>query len=194
MFGSVGAVDEPPSRKSEPPRASLRPSRPPHAATPARGAVRIAFALGWVALQGALVLTADRRPDGAFGFRMFNESSTIHVHLLREVEQGGARVEVPVEGGAWNAPDAAGTPRRFHWTDRVKRPELGVFDREIHASYGVGAQLARLEAALADVAAHIPEDSETRRLLLDVTVRRNGREPRVVRLVSPERARAERRP
>ena len=33
-----------------------------------------AFALAWVAAQGALVLTASRRADAAFGFRMFAES------------------------------------------------------------------------------------------------------------------------
>jgi len=54
----------------------------------------------------------------------------------------------------------------------------------MHASYGAGAQLQRLAAALEDVAKHIPEDGETRALELEVTVRKNGRPPSVTRLVA----------
>ena len=62
-----------------------------------------------------------------------------------------------------------------------------MFDTERSASYGIDAQLARLQRALDDVAAHTPDDADTRRFLLDVTVRRNGREPYVVHLTSAER-------
>ena len=145
--------------------------------------VRIAFAVGWIGLQLALILTASRRPDGAFGFRMFPESSTIAVSLYRETD--GERV--PVREGTWTARDADGTAHAFSWKDRVRRPELATFDVEMHASYGAAAQLARWQAALEDVASHVPADRETRRFSLDVTVRRNGREPRLVRLETAER-------
>lgn len=144
---------------------------------------RVAFGAAWIALQLTAILTAARRPDGAFGFRMFPESSTVTVSLFREL--GGARVPVP--DGAWTARDEGGAPRAFSWKERVRRPELSSFDVEMHASYGAAAQLARWQAALDDVAAHVPADRETRRFSLDVTVRRNGREPRLVRLDSPER-------
>jgi hypothetical protein len=143
----------------------------------------VIFAAAWVSLQLGLVLTASRRPDGVFGFRMFPESSTVEVALFRDL----GRARVPVADGAWTARDASGVARAFAWRDRVKRPELAAFDVEMHASYGAAAQLARWQAALDDVAAHIPADAETRRLALDVTVRRNGREPRVVHLESAER-------
>jgi hypothetical protein len=42
----------------------------------------------------------------------------------------------------------------------------------------------RLQAALDDVASHTPDDAETRELVLDVEVRKNGREPYVARLTS----------
>ena len=42
---------------------------------------RVVFALAFVGAQIALVATADRRPEGAFGFRMFSESSELEVHL-----------------------------------------------------------------------------------------------------------------
>ena len=162
----------------------MRPSRPPHAPSPFEGAFRLAFSVAWIAAQIALVLTAGQRADGAFGFRMFSESSTLRLALYRELP-GGARVHV--DGGTWTAHDAGGMVRRFSWYDRVKRPEMSVFDTETHASYGAAAQLQRLQIALDDVAAHTADDSETQRLLLDVTVRRNGREPYVVHLASAPR-------
>jgi hypothetical protein len=150
---------------------------------------RVVFALLWLGGQAALVLTAGRRADAAFGFRMFSESSTINVALARAVEapSGYGTVTVPVTDGAWNARDESGTMHRIKWRDRVLEPALSTFDTTMHASYGVAAQLARLQAALDDVATHIPDDAETKQLFLDVTVRKNGREPVVVHLASPAR-------
>ena len=143
----------------------------------------------WIATQIALVITADRRPDAAFGFRMFSESSTLKIALYREVvpedaQHDGQPRRVHVDGGVWTARDESGVPHRFAWNERVRRQELATFDTEINAKYAVDAQLARLQAALDDVAAHVPDDAETRRFLLDVTVRKNGREPYVVHLAS----------
>jgi hypothetical protein len=144
--------------------------------------------VAWIGVQAALVITADRRPDGAFGFRMFSESSTIKMVLYREIiGEDGLRTRVHVEDGVWGARDAGGLERRFAWSDRVRRRELAIFDTEVSAHYGVNAQLARLQAALDDVATHAPDDADTRRFLLDVTVRRNAREPYVIHLASAER-------
>jgi len=117
---------------------------------------------------------------------MFPESSSIKVVLYREVDGEGGRTQVHVDDGVWSARDAGGMARRFNWYERVRTP-YWAFDRETHASYGAAAQLTRLQAAVDDVAAHIPDDAETRRLIVEVTVRRNGREPQVHRLTSPER-------
>ncbi len=141
-------------------------------------------------MQVVLVLLAQRSADGAFGFRMFPESSTIKVSLLRDVRvTDGERTRVVVLNGKWSARDTYGVERTFAWTDRVRRPELATFDVEIAASYGARAQLERLQRALDDVSAHIPEDVETERLLLEVTVRHNGREPYLARLEGPVRPR-----
>jgi hypothetical protein len=149
----------------------------------------VVFAIAWIGVQGSLILTAGRRPDGAFGFRMFQESSTLKVSLYREIAgEEGRRTRVQVVDGTWTARDAGGMQRRFAWTDRIRRRDLAIFDAEISAGYGAAAQVARWQAALDDVATHTPDDAETRRLLLDITVRRNGREPYVVRLASAERA------
>jgi len=146
--------------------------------------VRVAFAACWLAGQIALVLTAARRSDGAFGFRMFPEASTIEIRLAREIESGGG---APAAGGVvnsiaaphgeWAARDVRGQLRHFSWHDRVRDPTLSAVDARVFAPYGADAQLARLQLALDDVVDHVPEDAETIRLRADVLVWKNGREP-----------------
>jgi len=150
---------------------------------------RAIFAAAYIATQTVLVLTAGRRPDHAFGFRMFSESATMRVTLLREVESpsGHGTMLVPSPGGTWAAHDREGTLHRFAWQDRVRDPLLSSIDVTVFASYGLSAQLARVQAALDDVAAHTPDDSETRRLVAEVTAHRNGRDAGTVRLASAER-------
>lgn len=149
------------------------------------------FAFVWVTTQIALVMTADRRPDAAFGFRMFSESSTLKIALHREViGDDGQPARIHVDDGVWSAHDGSGASHRYAWNERVRQRELATFDVEMSAKYSVDAQLARLQAALDDVATHVPDDVDTRRFLLDVTVRKNAREPYVVHLASAERARA----
>jgi hypothetical protein len=179
---------EPSNREREAPREPSQPPRISQPPDPWKGSWRVVVAALWVGLQIGLVITADRRPDAAFGFRMFAESSTMKVSLYREVVgEDGRRVRVHVDDGVWSARDAGGLVRRFAWTDRVRRRELAVFDTEVSAHYSAAAMLARLQAALDDLATHVPDDADTRRFLLDVTIRRNAREPYVVHLASPER-------
>jgi hypothetical protein len=142
--------------------------------------------VAWVVAQLALIATAGRRPDGAFGFRMFPESCTENLVLYREVDGPTGREKVHVADGLWGARTVDGRVHRFSWYDRVPAP-LWIFDREMNAAYGAATQLGRLQAALDDVATHIPEDAETLRLDLDVTIRRNGRDPVVHHLQSKER-------
>jgi hypothetical protein len=132
--------------------------------------------------QCALILTAGRRPDHAFGFRMFHESSTLTVNLLRYVDapSGHGTTSIPVDGTGWLARDPSGTLHRFDWRDRVREPALSTFGVRFHASYGAAAQLSRLRAALDDVAAHLPGDAETRQLGLEIEVRKNGGPPEKV--------------
>jgi hypothetical protein len=136
---------------------------------------RVAFAAVWIAGQAALILSAARRPDHAFGFRMFPEASTIEIHLSRET--AGGSLEAP--RGEWSA-----------WRHRVRDPILASVDTRVFAAYGVEAQLARLQRALDDVADHLPDDAETLRVRADVVVRRNGRDPTTVTLASHTRREA----
>jgi hypothetical protein len=146
---------------------------------------RVAIAACWIAGQAALILSAARRPDHAFGFRMFPEASTLEIHLSRELREGSRSAAAP--HGEWGARDAAGQLRHFSWRDRVRDPVLSSLDARVFASYGVSTQLAHLQRALDDVADHIAEDDETVRLRADVTVRYDGHEPSTVVLQSHPR-------
>ena len=144
-----------------------------------RAPLRLAFVIAWIAVQGILVLTASGRPDAAFGFRMFAESSTLMAQLSREVDapSGHGTVAIPVRDGEWVARGPDGRPHALRWRDRVIEPNLSAFGITMHASYSAAAQVERWRAALEDVAAHLGEDAETRQLHLELVVRRNGREP-----------------
>jgi len=82
---------------------------------------KVAFAAVWLTGQVALIATAGSRPDGAFGFRMFPESSTLSYRLFRDVDapSGHGTITVEVPDGEWTAKDPSGTPRRVTWRARV---------------------------------------------------------------------------
>jgi hypothetical protein len=131
--------------------------------------LRTLFAAGWLTLQAALVLTAGRRINHAFGFRMFEESSTLALHLERLVDDGG---RLPVDG-AWTAHDCEGRAVRYRWSDLVRSGPVWL-DVPLLEPYGADAGLARARAAVAWVAAHTPRDCETRGFAATVTRVRNG--------------------
>ncbi len=134
------------------------------------------------------MLTADLRPDRVFGFRMFNESSKVKFELSRRVRRGRRERLVPLRDGAWRARTAAGERREFQWQTSVRYPALSAPSRFVHATYGLDAQLFRLQAALDYVASHTPEDAETLAFVADVDTIKNGRPGPRVRLTSRRRA------
>ncbi|MEO7110847.1 MAG: hypothetical protein ABI183_10445 [Polyangiaceae bacterium] len=140
---------------------------------------RASVVILYLGVQGALIATAGSRADNAFGFRMFNESSSLEAHLFREVDSpsGHGTVRVEAHDGKWRTKDDAGKLHRFDWYDRVKSGAVSPLDQNVHASYGAAAQVERLHAALDDVAAHVSGDSETRALVLILDVSKNGRPP-----------------
>lgn len=144
---------------------------------------RVVFAACWIAGQAALVVSSSRRSDHIFGFRMFPEASTLEIHLSRVT----STTTLPAPQGEWSAREESGQLLHFSWHDRVRDPMVGTIDARVFASYGVDAQLARLQRALDDVAVHIDGDDETIRLRADVVVRRNGGDPTLVTLFSRSR-------
>jgi len=143
---------------------------------------RAVFAALYIALLVAAIAYGQLAPDHVFGFQMFNESSKLRITLFREVSTPSGRRLVPVVDGTWRARDEANEVRTFRWNDRVRSGPIRRLDRFVHASYGLDAQLFRLERALLDVARHTPGDRETRALVAVVDTLKNGRDPQTLRI------------
>lgn len=146
---------------------------------------RLVFAVVYALVMTGVIVSAQFRPDHAFGFQMFNQSSTIQIALFRKVR--GQRRTVPVVDGAWEAVDRAGVRRTFRWQDRVNDSVLRTLDRPVHARYGLEGQVFRLEQALNDVLEHVPDDMETTALIAEVSGSKNGRAPELVKLRAKRR-------
>ena len=144
--------------------------------------LRPIFFCAYLGVQGAILLRAQRSPDFVFGFQMFNASSDMKIALFRKVRHIGHSRLVPVRDGTWEAKDRSGRRQTYRWQDRVHDGVLSNLDRYVHASYGLEAQLFRLQFALRDVLQHAPDDSETEALVAVVDTLKNGREPKRVRL------------
>src|SRR5579883_2103377 len=104
---------------------------------------RAAFTALFLTAQLSLIAFGMRAPDVVFGFQMFNEASTIRISLFRRVR--GREELVPVRDHTWRARDAAGVVHEFRWGDRVRYEGLTRLDAWGHASYGIAAQLFRLQ-------------------------------------------------
>jgi hypothetical protein len=120
------------------------------------------------------IVWGQRTPDRTFGFQMFNESSRLTIRLFREVKAKHGVVLVAVPGGRWQAPDPNGHVRSYAWQERVRYFPVSAIDEDVHARYGLDAQLFHLQAALSDVAQHIPDDTRTLALVAEVDTVRNG--------------------
>jgi hypothetical protein len=142
---------------------------------------RRVFAVAYGVSLGVAIAYGQLTPDHVFGFQMFNESSNLTIELFREVERSGQVVLEHLPDGEWDAPDEHGKIHRHSWRDRVRASPIRTLGVSVHASYGLDAQLFRLEQALADVARNIPNDRETRALVAVVQTLKNGRDPRTVR-------------
>jgi hypothetical protein len=140
------------------------------------------FSLGYVVALATAITYGQVAPDHVFGFQMFNESSSLKIDLYREVERDGRTEVVRIVDGHWDARDEHGTLHHFAWTDRVRKSPLNRIQGFVHASYGLDAQLYRLERALEDVARNVPLDHESRALIAEVETLKNGRTPGRVRL------------
>jgi hypothetical protein len=145
---------------------------------------RALFAGAFLLGQIALIAFAQRAPDHVFGFQMFNASSELKITLYRQIHMYGKPYRLSVQHAAWQARDKNKVTHAFRWNDRVHDGVLGQLDTFVHASYGLDAQLFRLQFALNDVAAHIPDDAETDALVAVVETVKNGRERATVELTA----------
>jgi hypothetical protein len=145
---------------------------------------RVAFAVVYLVTMVAVIITAQSRPDHVFGFQMFNESSTINIHLFRRAQ--GRRQLEPLPDGSFSE-SSHGAVRTFSWYERVHDPVLGKLNTTMHAKYGLAGQLFRLRIALDDFVQRLPDDTETLELVARVETSKNGREPEVVQIVAHKR-------
>lgn len=127
-----------------------------------------------VAAQLLLAVNGYHDPHKFFAFQPFNESSTWQADIVRVTWDGD---RIPVEQG-WSG---------YDWDTLVDMGALQHPDRLRHAYMGVGATLDFLHNALDWVAAHTPEDHETRYLEATVTYFENTRGPHHIVLRSDER-------
>jgi len=144
--------------------------------------LRPVFFCAYLATQLVLVVRAQKSPDLVFGFQMFNASSELKISLFRKVRRRDRSKVVAVRDGAWELKDHSGERHTYRWQDRLPRNQLATLDRFMHASYGLDAQLFRLQAALADFVRHLPGDEETEAVIAEVDTRINGGELGHVRL------------
>jgi hypothetical protein len=140
---------------------------------------------GYLGIQAALLIRAQSQPDFVFGFQMFNASSELKIALFRKLRPKHKRPArlVPVRDGAWQVMGYDSALHTYRWNDRVRDGVLGTLDRFVHASYGLDAQLFRLQFALDDVVRHLPGDDETEALVALVDTRKNGRDQPQLRLI-----------
>jgi hypothetical protein len=136
-------------------------------------AARVVF-ISVIVVQVGLLVNGYREPHKYFAFQPFNESSTWQADIHR-VTWDGERI--PVDE-SWEG---------YDWNSLVDMGALQNPGQLRHAYMGVGATLDFLDHALDWVAAHTPNDTETRYLEATVTYYENTRGPHEVVLRSDER-------
>ncbi|HKO47089.1 MAG TPA: hypothetical protein VJV79_05160 [Polyangiaceae bacterium] len=149
--------------------------------------LRPVFFCVYLATQLFLLFRAQKSPDLVFGFQMFNASSQLKISLFRKVKHRGRSRVVPIRDGSWETKDRSGIRHTHRWHDRIRYPNLTHLDLFVHASYGLDAQLFRLQAALRDFALQLSNDEETEALIAEVDTLKNGREAGHVRLQADRR-------
>lgn len=125
--------------------------------------------------QIALIVRAYSAPVAVFGFQMFPESSDWSVTLYR-VTATGERIDVRE---AW--------PGGYRWHELVADSGLESPFHRHPAAYGIDASLHLLQGALDWVVSHIPDDTDTTRIIAEVDVWTNGRGPEHRTVTSAQR-------
>ncbi|HET7543545.1 MAG TPA: hypothetical protein VFK05_26915 [Polyangiaceae bacterium] len=128
----------------------------------------------YLAAQLGVLVWAQKSPDRVFGFQMFNASSKLKISLFRRVQRHGRPRLVAIRDGAWESRDRSGTRHSHRWQDRVHYGPLSTLDQFVHASYGLDAQLFRLQFALRDFVEHLPPGDDTEALIAEVDTLKNG--------------------
>ncbi len=95
--------------------------------------------------QIALVAAAQSRPDRAFGFSMFPESSWVQCALFWRAPNGK---EMPLHAGCFQGGPCI--------SEVTRRRDLQIFGERFVAPYGQAAVLHRMQIAMHAFALHVP--------------------------------------
>ena len=130
---------------------------------------RVVFVALWLAAQIALIATASLRPEHAFAFRMFSESTTEVLHLSQRTFDGAV---ISCDGGRWWTRTRSGARINHGVRDFIDAPELSFYDVRMPAAYGRAAELARLKNSLDYIVGRLGDDDvTTAQLVVDVALR-----------------------
>lgn len=132
----------------------------------------LAFCAVYLSIQVFFIIRAHfDEVDRRFGFWMFAESSRFKAELYRQLKDGRL---VKTANGRWSVRTADGASVSYSWDRYVRDFRLFDLERLKRAKVGMGVTLKYLHGALHYVAARIPEDRETVKLVLKVQYRNAG--------------------
>lgn len=129
------------------------------------------FCFIYVSIQLFNIVHAYFRDDKRFGFWMFAESSRFKAQLYRELNNGKV---VKTDNGRWHVRAEDGSSVQINWDQHVQDFRLDNLESYRRAKTGLEITMQYLEHALHYFSNHIPEDQQTRRLVLKVQYRRAG--------------------
>ena len=141
---------------------------------PRRPASILAFVGLYLAVQIFFIARGHFAASKHFGFWMFPESTFMKLHLVRVLPRGQ---RLPVPGGEWVVAREDGALVTYRWRDFVRGYHMDFLDQVVRSKGTVSDTLRYAAAAVAYVAARIPEDRTTEALELEVDYRRAGGTP-----------------
>jgi hypothetical protein len=137
----------------------------------------------YLSIQIFFIVRAHFVDSKHFAFWMFPESTSFYANLSRETYDGR---EISTKQGTWVVEDGDHFAT-YRWADLVNDYNLNVLDRRVR-SRGSWADSERyFQEALNFFARRIPEDKQTRRLVLRISVKKAGEKKRLVTLRSEVR-------
>ena len=148
-----------------------------------RKKVILTFCFLYLAIQAAFIVKAHFSPDKRFGFWMFAETSEYTATLYRITKDG---TKLKTKNGRWRV-RTEGRRKTYSWDRFVRDYRLYNLESNKRAKGSMSRTLKFLDAALDFVADRIPDDQETRQLVLEITYSKAGNEPQKTVLESKVR-------
>ena len=140
----------------------------------------LAFCTLYIGLQLLFIVKAHFQSDKRFGFWMFAETTIFSAKLYRITADGK---KIKTRNGRWRFAKG-GTSGAYNWNSMVKDYRLYNLESRKRAKGSMSRTLLFLDATLDYVIDRIPDDPETRQLVLEVTYAKAGNDEQHVTLES----------